>query len=182
MTGRRIRPWLIALAASLLVHAALLGGLSALLLPWQTFPETSPAIEARLMPVAPEVATRPPPPKPPPVPRPRPARPAAPQVEPVAVPAESDAIPEAAAPEAATAPLDLAPVEPFPASAAATDAAEAAAPPLNALPPRLDLCIEFDHHLPAMLGRQRLTARGARKISRRFKQRDPRLERFHFRH
>ncbi len=148
MTGRRIRPGWIALAASLLVHAALLGGLSTLLLPWQSFPDASPAIEARLMPVTPTVAPRPPAPKPaPPVPRPRPVRPAAPQVEPAAVPAESDAIPEAAAPEAAAAPPELAPVEPLPAAAAATDAAEAPPPPLNALPARLDLRFQVRYGL-----------------------------------
>jgi hypothetical protein len=74
-------------------------------------------------------------------------RPAAPQAERVAAPAEPDVIPEAAAPEAVAAPVELAPVEPMPASAPAAAVAEAATLPLNALPPRLDLRFQVRYGL-----------------------------------
>ena len=139
------RAWWLALAGSLLLHAALLGGLGWTLLQLSA-PDESPPIEARLVQL-PVVAPRPPvaPPRPPS--RPRPAL----QPEPPAdVPAEA-AAPEAAAglPEAgpSAALPDEGPVaEPEPASPPAADV-EAAGPSLNALPPRLDLRFQVRYGL-----------------------------------
>lgn len=144
MAGRSVRPWWIALAGSLLLHAGLLGGVSWLLLSWQVSPEPPPPIEARLVSVTPAVAP-PLPPAPPPAaaPRPRPA----PQVERVADAAEPDVIPEAAVPEAAAPSVDEAPTDPVPPSASPPEPAEATSPPLNALPPRLDMRFQVRYGL-----------------------------------
>ena len=137
MLGRSARPWWLALAGSLLLHGALLGGLTWSLPQWQAQPESLP-IEARLMP-APPVAPRPSVKPPVPPSRPKPA----PPPEPVENVAEA-AIPEVAPDDVAmAAPPDELPVEipglaPEPASPPAAEA-EPAAPPLNPLPPRLDL-------------------------------------------
>jgi len=140
------RAWWLALAGSLLLHAALLGGPGWTLLPWPA-PSESPPIEARLV-QPPPVAVPPPPvtsPRPPS--RPSPALPPEPPAE---IPAE------AAAPEAAVEPVGVGPsaalpdegpvVEPEPASPPAADV-EAAGPSLNALPPRLDLRFQVRYGL-----------------------------------
>lgn len=144
MAGRGVRPWWIALAGSLLLHAGLLGGLSWRLPQWQLAPQPPP-VEVRLVPLTPEAAPPPPAVKSPAAaPRPRPLRPAAPQVERVAEAAEPELVPEASVPEAVAAPVEMAPVAPLPAGASAT---EAALPPLNALPPRLDLRFQVRYGL-----------------------------------
>ena len=132
-----VRPWGLALAASLLLHLALLGGLKVLLPRWD-FPAEPPPLEVQLVAVPkPVVAAVPVPParKPRVVPAVRQA--ATPPVE----PAIETALPETAAPELAVdeavdeaGPIDRAEpaaIEPAP--------AEIAPPPLNPLPPRLDL-------------------------------------------
>jgi hypothetical protein len=136
--GRSARPWWLALAVSLLLHAGLLGGLTAQLPQSQASLEL-PAIEARLVQAPP-----PPPPvvKPaprPPSPRPRAALPPEPVVVPVA-----EAVPEmlAEAGPSPEPPLD----EAAPASAVI---AETVPPPLNPLPPRLDLRYQLRYGLAA---------------------------------
>jgi len=135
--GRSARPWWLALAGSLLLHGALLGGLTWSLPQWQAQPESLP-IEARLMPAPPVEAPRPslkppvPPSRPKPVPLPEP-------VEKVA----EVVMPEATADVAMAVPPDEPAVEmprpePEPASPPAAEV-EPAVPPLNPLPPRLDL-------------------------------------------
>ncbi len=139
--ARSVRPWGLALAASLLLHLALFGGLKDLLPRWD-LPAEPPPFDVQLVPVPKPVVTavEAPPRKPPAAPVVRQA--AAPPVE----PAVETALPEAAASDlAATEAIDEAgsidhaeppaadvpPVEPAP--------AEIAPPPLNPLPPRLDL-------------------------------------------
>ncbi|HUX30880.1 MAG TPA: DUF3108 domain-containing protein [Thiobacillus sp.] len=149
MTGRSARPWWLALAGSLLLHSVLLEGLSWPLPQWQAQPESLP-IEARLMP-APLVAAPRPSVKPPvPPSRPKPV----PLPEPVENVAEA-AIPEVAADVAMAAPPDELPVElpvempglePEPESLPAAGV-EPAAPPLNPLPPRLDLHFQVRYGL-----------------------------------
>lgn len=145
MTGRSARPWWLALAGSLLLHGVLLEGLSWPLPQWQAQPESLP-IEARLMP-APLVAAPRPSVKPPvPPSRPKPV----PLPEPVENVAEA-AIPEVAADVAMAAPPDELPVEmpglePEPESLPAAGV-EPAAPPLNPLPPRLDLHFQVRYGL-----------------------------------
>jgi hypothetical protein len=144
--GRSARPWWLALAGSLLLHGALLGGLTWPLPQWQAQPESLP-IEARRMPAAAPVALPRPSVKPPvPPSRPKPA----PLPEPVENVAEA-AMPEVAADVAMAAPPDELPVEvpglePEPASPPAAEA-EPAAPPLNPLPPRLDLRFQVRYGL-----------------------------------
>lgn len=156
--------WL-ALAASVLLHAALLGGLAVRLPSWE-LPAEAPPIEARLVERAPAVA--PPAPAPPaPAPRRRP------KAAPPPVPMES--VPHAEAPperivlqEAETA------EEPEPESDAADAAAEETPraptpldeladqpppaadgpPPLNPLPPRIDM--RFGVHYGFASGEQTL--------------------------
>jgi hypothetical protein len=140
---RRARLWWLALAGSLLLHASLLGGLNWTLPQWEDVPEPPP-IEARLMP--PPVAAPPPPQAQPPV-RPSPAPPPEPPAEAVA----EAAAPEAPAEIAGVAPLDAVPVEmaaaePAPASPPSIKAEEAP-PPLNPLPPRLDLRFQVRYGL-----------------------------------
>lgn len=150
---RSARPWWLALVGSLLLHGGLIGGVSLTLSRWSA-PLDSPPIEARLMPVKPVEA--PPPPIKPPLPpaRPRPAPPPEP-------PAEIAA--EAAEPEADTDPAVAAPTLPMPDDLPGIEAepenppaaeAEAAWPPLNALPPRLDL--RFQVHYGLAKGEQTL--------------------------
>ncbi len=136
--------WL-ALVASVLLHAALLGGLSARLPAWEV-PAETPAIEARLVERARAVA--------PPVPAPR----RRPQPAPSPAPMESVAPAEAPPEHVALQPAEAA-VEPVPESDAADAAAEETPlapapiaevtdepapavegpPPLNPLPPRIDM-------------------------------------------
>jgi hypothetical protein len=135
--GRSARPWWLALAVSLLLHAGLLGGLS-VQLPQSRASLELPAIEARLQPAPPPPAPPPPvvkaAPRPPSA-RPRPAPPAEPVVE--AVP---EVLAEAGPPPGP--PLD----EAVPAGAAV---AESAPPALNPLPPRLDLRYQLRYGLAA---------------------------------
>ncbi|MDZ7585320.1 MAG: DUF3108 domain-containing protein [Thiobacillus sp.] len=143
--GRSARPWWLALAGSLLLHGALLGGLTWSLPQWQAQPESLP-IEARLMPAPPVAAPRPSVKPPVPPSRPKPA----PLPEPVENVAEA-AMPEVAADVAVAAPPDELPVEmpglePEPASPPAAEAGPAA-PPLNPLPPRLDLRFQVRYGL-----------------------------------
>ena len=145
--GRSARPWWLALVVSLLLHAGLLGGLSVQLPQSQVSLEV-PAIEARLV----QAPPAPPPPvvKPAPVvkpvprpPSPRPAPPPEPVVVPVAEEA-SEVLAEAGpAPEP---PLEEADPAPAPAN---TAGAEAVPPPLNPLPPRLDLRYQLRYGLAA---------------------------------
>ncbi|MDP2057535.1 MAG: DUF3108 domain-containing protein, partial [Thiobacillus sp.] len=150
------RPWWLALAGSLLLHGGLLGGLAWTLPQWQA-PAESPPIEARLVPVTPVVAPRPPVAKPSPLPpRARPSPPSEPRGESVAEVAalEIAAEPETAVAEPIAAPLDEAPeVEAASTSTSVADA-EAPLPPLNALPPRLDL--RFQVHYGLASGEQTL--------------------------
>lgn len=138
--GRSARPWWLALAVSLLLHAGLLGGLS-VQLPQSQASLERPAIEARLVqaPPPPTPVVKPAPRPPSPRPRPRPA----PPPEPVVVPA-AEAAPDVLA-EAAP-PPELAPDEAAPASAAV---AESLPPPLNPLPQRLDLRYQLRYGLAA---------------------------------
>jgi len=134
--------WL-ALAGSLLLHAGLLGGLNWTLPQWQEASEPTP-IEARLMP--PPVAAPPPPQAKPPA-RPSPA----PPPEPLAEAAAEAAAPEELAEVEGVAPRDAVPVEmaaaePVPASPPSIKAEEAP-PPLNPLPPRLDLRFQVRYGL-----------------------------------
>jgi hypothetical protein len=146
--ARSARLWWLALAGSLLLHGGLLGGLSWRLPQWQVTPESSPPIEARLVPAAPVVAPPPPATKPPLAePRPRPAPPPAPQAEFVAEAAVPDVVSGMAVPEPVAAPVDEAPAEPVAASASTADAAEATFPALNALPPRLDMRFQVRYGL-----------------------------------
>ncbi|MBW8457734.1 MAG: DUF3108 domain-containing protein [Thiobacillus sp.] len=144
--GRSARPWWLALAGSLLLHGALLGGLTWSLPQWQAQPESLP-IEARLMPSPPVAPPRPSVKPPVPPSRPKPV----PLPEPVENVAEA-AIPEAAPDVAMAAPPDEPPAvempgpEPEPASPPAAEA-EPAAPPLNPLPPRLDLHFQVRYGL-----------------------------------
>ena len=139
---RSARLFWLALAGSLLLHASLLGSLDWTLPQWQDALEPAP-IEARLMPppVAPPPKARPPaPPR-----RPRPAPPPAPVAAPV-VPAAVAEVPEAEESVALVAPRD----EPVVAAAAPAEPAadtETAPPPLNPLPPRIDLHFELRYGL-----------------------------------
>jgi hypothetical protein len=144
--ARGVRPFGLALAASLLLHMVLLGGLQGELPRWER-PVEAPPFEAQLVSVPkPAVAVAAPTP-PAPSARARSVRPAVKRAAapPVEAPAEA-AVPETAAPElttpeavddaglieraeppaAATLPIESAPAAPAP-------------PPLNPLPPRLDL-------------------------------------------
>ena len=142
--ARSARPWWLALAGSLLLHASLLCGLNWTLPQWQDASEPPP-IEARLMPPSPLAAPHPPPAKPPARPKP------APLPEPPA-----EVVAEAAAPEEPAEvaevvprdemPVDVSVVEPEPASPSSMEAEEAP-PPLNPLPPRLDLRFQVRYGL-----------------------------------
>lgn len=141
--ARSARLWWLAVAGSLLLHGGLLGGLT------RSWPQRDtllekPSIEARLMPVAPRVAARPPvaiqspsPPRPKPVPLPEPM----PEPMPEEVAAEGAM---AAPPDEI--PVEMPSVEPGPARQPAVEA-ELASPPLNALPPRLDLRFQVRYGL-----------------------------------
>ena len=137
--ARSVRPWGLALTASLLLHLALFGGLKDLLPRWD-LPVEPPPLEVQLVALPqPVVAPAPPPPR---------KRPAAPVAKRVAVPpvelAAETALPEAAAPEQAAAVEDTDSsdrAEPPAADVPAVEPAlsEIVPPPLNPLPPRLDL-------------------------------------------
>jgi len=135
--SRRIRPWGLALAGSLLLHAALFGGLRWELPQWREPPE-APPLDVRLA-AAPKVAPKPvvapparvPAPKPPSTRLPKraqlqpPARVAAPEPEPLIVP-EAELSPSTVVEPDESVPEVAAPAEPE-------------LPPLNLLPARLDL-------------------------------------------
>jgi len=140
--GRRARLGWLALAASLLLHGSLLGGLAWRLPQWETPAEPAP-LEVRLVSVPPPVpAVTPSPPRPArlarPSPRPAAPRPPAHLETPEPQPSVEAAV-EAVAP-ADTGQADAAPASAVPAPAAAVpEPAEAPPPPLNPLPQRLDL-------------------------------------------
>jgi len=131
---------------SLLLHGALLGGLTWPLPQWQALSEPPP-IEARLMSVTPVAPPRSLAKSPTPPSRPKPA----PLPEPTAENVAEAAVPEVAAEDAMAAPLDEMPVEipevePTPASPPTAEA-EPALPPLNVMPPRIDLHFQVRYGL-----------------------------------
>ncbi|WP_324779659.1 DUF3108 domain-containing protein [Thiobacillus sedimenti] len=140
---RRVRPWWLALAASLLLHVGLLGGMA-----WRWLPGAPPAepstLEVQL--ASPPAPTAAPPRPKPPLPK------TVPLHRPVAVPPPPPAV-EAPSPPADE-PIEIPqpPAVPSPAAVggeeAAAPVAEAAAPPpLNALPPRIDMRFELRYGL-----------------------------------
>ena len=140
--GRSHRPYWLALGVSLLLHAGLIAGLGGWLPQWDS-PAEPPAFDAELVfgsspAVSESLPTRTPPPAPP---KPAPASPSPPAAALSPEPPVVEAVAEAVAPEAVAnaAPIepDAAPAETAP--AAQTVPVEAATPPLNRLPPRLDL-------------------------------------------
>jgi hypothetical protein len=148
---RGLRPWWLALAVSLLLHAVLIGGLAPWLPSWQAPADEAPFDVQLALPPVPSAA-----PKPSSAPRvARAQRPAAappPAPEPVAEPPAEPAA-EAGAPAA---PLEPAAEAVAPAAPAADaeprvqpPVEAAAAPPLNALPPRLQLRYEVRYGLAA---------------------------------
>ncbi len=164
--GRRLRPWWLALAASLLLHGTLIGALGWRLPQWQP-PAEPPPFEARLLAKPPPVVTAAALlPAPPAASRAPPARAAPPPELPAEAETEAETEVETeAAAAAAVAATDLndapagrldeapviaaAPVEALPAAAA-----EAPPPALNPLPPRLDL--HFRVHYGVASGEQTL--------------------------
>lgn len=160
MEGRRVRPWWLALAASLLLHGSLIGGLEWRLPQWHP-PAEPPPFDAQLVaappPAVPPSAAVPSLPAPPAIP------PRTPRVAPAELPAaaetevETEVETEAAA--IAAADLNAAPavrLDEAPAAAPAPVEAPpaAAAPALNPLPPRLDL--HFRVHYGVASGEQTL--------------------------
>lgn len=152
----RIRPWWIALTFSLLLHAGLIGGVAWNLPQLLDQSESTPiVIAARLAPLAPLApVTAPPPPGKLPVRQPR-TRPA-PQPEPplaatdVAEASPPEAAADAAPPESSEAPQEeTLPDEPTTAAASEADTEAAALPPLNPLPPRLDMRFQVRYGLAA---------------------------------
>jgi hypothetical protein len=142
---RRIRPWGLALVGSLLLHAVLFGGLRWELPQWDE-PPAAPPLDVRLS-AAPKAALQPlePPPARKPASKPPRERPPAqaPLQQPVRVVAPEPA-PEAESislPDAGLLPPTVAePGVSMPDSAAPVEpSAEPELPPLNPLPPRLDL-------------------------------------------
>lgn len=141
---RSARPWWLAVAGSLLLHAALFGGLNWPLPQWRE-PAELPAIEARLMPPAPVVAL--------PVPANPASLPSRPKLAPLPAPATADVVetvlPEVAAADAMPALPDAIPIEmpEIEAAPVSQPVAEVEPPPLNALPPRLDLRFQVRYGL-----------------------------------
>ena len=146
MRQRYARPLWVGVAASVLLHAFLLGGVSWTLPQWQDAAE-SPPIEARLLPPPPAPALSTPQAKPPAPPRPRPVVPPAPPPEPAPseVVAEAPPTPEAMEPEPLAAPEGETPA-PVPV------AEEPPLPPLNPLPRRIDM--EYRVSIGPASGRQ----------------------------
>lgn len=161
--NRRARAGWLALAASVLLHAALLGGLAGRLPVWEA-PVEAPAIEARLVERARAAA--------PPAPRlrVRPEAVAAPAALPAPVqravqteasPAAPAPLPDAdaagaamAEPDAAGVAADAPPPVPRPTVAHAPQPVVDEPPPLNPLPPRIDL--HFSVHYGVAGGEQTL--------------------------
>lgn len=142
--GRSVRPWWLALGGSLLLHLGLLGGLG-----WQL-----PQVQALLEPPPIEARLQPPPPKlAPPLPRPAPP-PEPPADAAMADVAEVDEVDEvvavAVAPEAAPQ-TESRQTETEPAAAEPVAEVEVEVevvwPPLNPLPPRLDLRFQVRYGL-----------------------------------
>ena len=151
--GRRVRPWWLALAGSLLLHGSLLGGLE-----WR-FPHRAPPVEPPTIDV--QLVTPPKPvpqiaPAAPPAPRrPPPARPLAsrlPSPPPAALLPEAEAerepepVAEAAAPEVPAEPA-LAEVAASPAASAGPAVPDVVPAPLNDLPPRIDMRFQLRYGL-----------------------------------
>jgi hypothetical protein len=154
---RSLRPWWLALGVSVLLHALLLGGPHWTLPRWEPPPEPQP-FEARLVSVAPPAAQPPPAApvhtpaivKPPPPhhparkPEPSPPKPA---VEPAAAAPEAPAAADGA--ESAVPAGGTVIVKSAPAAEPAHEPApvEIITPPLNALPPRIELHFELHYGL-----------------------------------
>ncbi|MDO9221874.1 MAG: DUF3108 domain-containing protein [Thiobacillus sp.] len=135
--NRRIRPWGWALVGSLLLHAALFGGLKWELPQWSS-PSEAPPLALELVATHKPVVAPLPPPAPTPIPqRVLPSKPRAPAVEPVPEPEATAELPFASPIAAEGAGADAADSPALPPEMAAP--AEPAPPRLNALPPRLDL-------------------------------------------
>jgi hypothetical protein len=141
--GRRLRLWGLALGGSLLLHVSLIW----LLPQWTPAPDALP-FEVQLVSVPAPVVLPPPVPAPPaaksPAPRLPPPRGVRALPEPLAEPAAEAAAP--AAPADAES-IDTAVVSAEPAPAAEPAPIEAVAPPLNALPQRLDLRYQVSYGL-----------------------------------
>lgn len=160
--GRRVRPWWLALAASLLLHGSLIGGLEWQLPQWRP-PVEPPPFDAQLVAAPPSL---PAPPAVPPLPAPPAVPPRTPRVAAAELPAAAETGVETEAAAIAAADLNAAPavrVDEAPAAApapveappaAAEVVAEAAAAALNPLPPRLDL--HFRVHYGVASGEQTL--------------------------
>jgi hypothetical protein len=149
--GRSVRPWLLALAGSLLLHAGLIGGLDRLLPHWDSAPEPSPFDVQLVSKPVPVAAAPTPSPTSPAKPSTRPSQPrlslppvAIPAPEPLFEPAEAVAVPEAHADAESSGAVvvqgeDVPIAEPAP--------VEVAPPLLNPLPPRLDLRFQVRYGL-----------------------------------
>lgn len=151
--GRRLRPWWLALGVSLLLHGVLIGGVS-WRLPHEELPAELMPFNARLVSVAvpdvippqPQPAVRSPAPKPPvrnvfrltanlpETPDPSAAGPSESIIEPVSVEPAANSVPVAQQD-----PASVAQHEPHP--------VEVAPPPLNPLPPRIDLRFQVSYGL-----------------------------------
>lgn len=143
---RSVRPWGLALAASLLLHGSLLGGLEWRLPQWTQRYEPS-AFDVKLVSAPPQAPAKAVSPLRKPTPPPRPAKPAPPRVLPVTPLAEPQA--ESSSEAAAPAEPEMALATPavLPDEAPAEPIAVAAPPVLNALPPRLDLRFQVRYGL-----------------------------------
>lgn len=158
---RSVRLWGWALAASLLLHLGLLGGVAWRLPQWVSPPEPPP-IDVQLVaapaPVPAVAAVSPPrrhmPPKPT-APRPvthvPPPKPVAPPAEPEAEPVLEAAAPQAPADSSVASSVATIEAPPAPAESASDDVPPV---PLNALPPRIDL--RFQVHYGLASGEQTL--------------------------
>lgn len=152
--GRSLRPWWLALGASLLLHGVWVGGLRGPL-PQEVFVEPLP-FEARLVSVAVPEVTQPQPvaqaPAPKPAVRAPPASPAyspAPPIQPVAVASEPPVETALIEPDAIVEAAPVAQHEPTPAEPAAPTPIAPAPPSLNPLPPRIDLRFRVSYGLAA---------------------------------
>ena len=144
--NRSTRLWWLALAGSLLLHAWLLGAWS-WTLPQGQDPQVSPPIEVRLMPEKRVEPPRPPVKSSRPPPRPRPVLPPEPPAETVAEVVQPEIATDTAVPVPVQAmPDDLPEIEAVAETPPAVEA-EATEPPLNDLPPRLDLRFELRYGL-----------------------------------
>lgn len=152
---RSLRPWWLALGVSALLHALLLGGPHWTLPRWEPPPEPLP-FEARLVTVAPPAA-QPSPATPAHTPATvKPSPPRHPARKPVPSPAKPTVEPAAAAPEpaaaadgveAATPATVIVKSTPEPEPAHEPAPVEIVTPPLNALPPRIELRYELHYGL-----------------------------------